>query len=246
MKRVSILFIIMLLAISHGYADTDQADYWDKVRQMDEMAERFKAETGFTGSISYDLNRMCFGSYEGNFAGIQITAEADTASFRSAFEQILDKVLPYTFAKREQLVRSRITNMSGIIVTDYYQQVNGYRVEGIGRLSIAYEVGRNAFAIGNGTVELPEGDVIAIITPEQAEEIALRDMNDERYSISKVFDLAFSSEGSETYYLAYFVVVSSVIDGDLDLYTYWIDAQTGLVRKSCVAPRYKSDMGSLY
>src|SRR5690554_6929080 len=187
MKTKAMITLLLLLICTMVFASEDAGDAAEharKTRELNQLAERFKAETGFTGKISTDTNRMCLGYYEGKFADIQITAEADTASFRSAFEQILDKVLPYTFAKREQLVRSRITNIHGIIRTVYYQQVNGYRVEGIGRLSIDYEVGRNAFAIGNGTVELPEGDVSAMISKEAAEGIALSDMNDAKYQSS--------------------------------------------------------------
>ena len=171
MKQLTLIFIVLLLAISSAYADgypAEEAEHWEKVRQMDQLAERFKAETGFTGYISHDISRMCFGYYQGKFTGIQITATADTASFRAAFDQILDRVLPYTFAKREQLTQSRINDNLGIIQTDYYQQVNGYRVEGIGRLTINYEIGRNAFAIGNGTVELPDNDVMQALSYEDA------------------------------------------------------------------------------
>jgi len=241
MKAKLLITILLLLICTAIFASEDHFDaeeYERKTQELNQLAERFKAETGFEGKISTDTNRMCLGYYEGKFADIQIIAEADTASIRSAFEKILDKVLPYTFAKREQLVRSRITNIHGRIKTEYYQQVNGYRVEGIGKLSIVYEVGRNAFAIGNGTVELPEGDVSAIITPEEAERIAIVDKKDDRYRVSKVYDLCLSNEGSETYYLAYFVVVSSVTDENLKEYSYWIDAQTGLIRKTCVTPRY--------
>ncbi len=231
MKKIELFIITMLFVISYAYADgyrTDE-DHWEKVRQMDEMAERFKAETGFTGSISYDLNMMCIGYYEGKFADIQITAEADTASFRSAFEQILDKVLPYTFAKRDQLVRSRITNIHGIIETVYYQQVNGYRVEGIGRLSIAYEVGRNAFAIGNGTVELPEGDVRVIITEEQAFQIARSEFektdlcNENTPPWRHKSQIQFKSRQIGDIRLPYRLCWRIVFPGRL----YYIDAETG-------------------
>ncbi|MCB5259194.1 MAG: hypothetical protein LHW48_01780, partial [Candidatus Cloacimonetes bacterium] len=152
---ITILLILLGTAIFASEDPFDAEEYVRKTQELNQLAERFKAETGFRGNVSYDLNRMCLGYYEGKFADIQITAEADTASFRTAFEQIMDKVLPYTFARREQLARTRITNMHGRIKTVYYQQVNGYRVEGAAKLSIAYESGRNAFAIGNGTVELP-------------------------------------------------------------------------------------------
>ena len=200
MKQVTLIFIVLLMAIAFVYADggssAEQAEHWEKVRQLDQLAEGFKAETGFTGRILTSTERMLLYYYEGRFADIQITAEADTASFRAAFERILDKVLPYTFAKHEQLSRSRITNNLGRIKTEYYQQINGYRVEGAGRLSIVYETGRNGFAIGNGTVELPE-EVTINISLAQAIENAKEVYNSD-YKFDK--SVKFSDPKTELLY----------------------------------------------
>jgi len=174
MVRIVLAFIIILLGISYGYADgfpSEEDERQAKECQLDQVADRFKAETGFRGEINYDTNRMCLGFLEGKFADIQITANADTASFRVVFEQILDKVLPYTFAKREHLSRSKISKQTGYIRAVYFQQINGYRVEGAGKLTIVYEVGRNGFRISNGSVELPENITINI-SLEQAVKIA--------------------------------------------------------------------------
>jgi hypothetical protein len=227
MKTKAMITIMLLLICTAIFASEDAsnaAEHARKTQELNQLAERFKAETGFEGKISADTNRMCLGYYEGRFADIQITAEADTASFRSAFEQILDKVLPYTFAQRDQLVRSRITNIHGRIKTEYYQQVNGYRVEGIGRLSIAYEVGRNAFAIGNGTVELPDG-VRINITRDRAISIAIDYFKDqvnppEHKLVPYVIDdLRFHNPNKMSYSLKYIIYL-----GD---YVYYVDASTG-------------------
>ena len=175
MKRVLIIAILTLLAISSGFADgypAEEAEHWEKVRQLEQLADRFKAETGFTGSIESSTERMRLSFFEGRFSGIQITADADTATFRAAFEQILDKVLPYTFAKREQLTSSRITHNQRTIETDYYQQINGYRVEGAGRISFNYEKEYNRLEIGNGTVVLPETDALPTLSYKDAVQIA--------------------------------------------------------------------------
>ncbi len=175
MRRISLAIIILLLAISYGYAETNTAgetEHTAKVRQLDQLAEKFKAETGFRGEISLHTEKMCLGVYEGKFADIQITADADTASFRAVFELILDKVLPYTFAKREHLTRAKISKDTGYVRAVYIQQVNGYRVEGTGKLTIVYEVGRNRFRISNGTVELPAEPLGEIITEAEAYQMA--------------------------------------------------------------------------
>jgi len=230
MKRVSILFIIMLLAISHGYADANQADHWDKVRQLDELAERFKAETGFTGEVMHSTTTMRLYVYRGNFPDISFTADGDTIAFRQACEGIISKVLPNSQANSNQLSMSRISKSVRGYTTDYIQQVGGYRVEGLGFIVITYEEGRKRFSIGDNTVDLPEGDVSAMISKEAAEQIALIEKNDEHYIHAKCLNLFYSNEGSTHYYLAYLVIISSDNSPLYDDVLYWIDAMTGDVK----------------
>jgi hypothetical protein len=176
MRRYLLVIVILLLGIWYDYAEgfnTGLTEYAEIVRTLDQLADKFKAETGFRGEIKYNLEKMRLGFFEGKFADIQITADADTSAFRDVFEQILTKVLPYTFAKREQFSRSKITNNLGRVKTVYYQQINGYRVEGAGWLSIVYETGRNSFVIGNTTVELPNEPLREIITEAEAYQLAL-------------------------------------------------------------------------
>jgi hypothetical protein len=235
MKIKTILVILLLMSFSLIFASENptETEHWEKVRQLDQLAERFKVETGFRGSIETSTERMCLGYYEGKFADIQITADADTTSFRAAFERILDKILPYTYAKREQLSRSKITNNLGRIKTEYFQQVNGYRVEVAGKLSIVYETGRNGFAIGNSTVQLPGSIEDSIISEKEAQQIALREMKDDRYQTARVLRTKYSNVSSDSYYLAHVICVSNKeipLFGD---YIIWLDAVTGKVmRKS--------------
>jgi len=238
MKRITFIFFILLLGISSACADgnpAEAAEHWEKVRQMDELAERFKAETGFTGSIQHNLERMRLSYFEGKFAGIQITADADTASFRAAFEQILNKVLPYTYAKREHLTRSRITNNLGRIKTEYYQQINGYRVEGAGTLSIVYETGRYGFAIGNGTVELPSNEVSPVLRYEEAVKIT-KNYYSKNLGYPEDIDINPATKTiafvgvSNKYELCYVLGIPDPNPNTFNDYTIVIDAVTGQVR----------------
>ena len=244
MKRYfhCIFFLSLMVVPLMGIPYEQTEEYTQKQAILNERAVRFKAETGFTGDVGHSTRTMRLHTYRGNFSGIHFSAEADTIAFRQACESIVQKILPFSPANRMQLSMSRITKSVRGYTTNYYQQVNGYRVEGAGFIMITYEEGRKRFSIGDNTVELPDGDVSAIITPEEAERIAIVDKKDDRYRVSKVYDLCLSNEGSGTYYLAYFVVVSSVTDENLKEYSYWIDAQTGLIRKTCVTPRYESDV----
>jgi len=170
MKKIELFIITMLFVISYAYADgyrTDE-DHWEKVRQLDEMAERFKAETGFTGNINYGYERMRLGSFEGNFSDIQFSADEDTIAFRQACERIVEKILPLSPANRMQLSMSRISKSVSGFTTDYIQQVGGYRVEGSGFIVITYEEGRKRFSIGDNTVDLPGNNPTPVLTYEEA------------------------------------------------------------------------------
>jgi len=229
-KALVTMLLLLLCAMIFASEDaSDAAEHARKTQELNQLAERFKAETGFTGRINYGYERMRLGSFEGNFSDIPFTTEADTIAFRQACERIVDKILPYSPANRSQLSKSRITKQWGGYTTDYYQQVGGYRVEGAGFIMITYEEGRKRFSIGDNTVELPDVDVSAMISKEAAEGIALSDMNDAKYQSSRTVSIYYTNRGSDTYYLAYFVCVgtdSNPIFGD---YFYLIDSMTGRV-----------------
>ena len=231
MKIKTILVILLLMSFSLILASEDSADaeHWEKVRQLDQLAERFKAETGFTGNVNYYYEGMKLQSYEGKFADIPFYADADTTSFRQACDRVLDKILPYSCASRNQLSMSRISKSSGYISTDYYQQVNGYRVEGSGFIVITYDVGRSRFDIGDNSVELPEVDIKSMITNSDAESIALSDKNDSRYKKAKVKSIFYTNLGSDKYYLAYFICVSDDSNPIFGDYSYYIDVSNGKV-----------------
>jgi hypothetical protein len=231
-KAFLVALLFMSLFVVHAFGEVTDAEYWEKVRQLDQLAERFKAETGFTGNVSYYFERMELQSYEGKFADIPFSADADTISFRLACNRILDKIIPYSFAKRSKLSMSRISSRTGYISTDFYQLVNGYRVEGYGFIVITYDAGRYRFDIGDNTVELPDEPLGNIISQREAEMIALKDMNDEHYILAKVYNLFYSKEGSDLYYLAYLVIVDSNNSPLYESYVYWIDAINGRIKKS--------------
>jgi hypothetical protein len=233
MKKAVISFILALFLVSLGYAyDTpENSDHWEKVHQLNQLGEKFKAETGFTGTIDNDVNRMCLGYMEGRFSDISISADADTSAFRDVFEHILDKILPYTYAKPENLTMGNIGSQWGITRTRYYQQVGGFRVEGAGFIAITYESGRNGFSIGNGTVELPEEDTDPIITPEEAKQIALNSMNSEKYKDAQVLKIVFSNANSNVYYLAYVVCAEDKARPFFGDFIFWIDAVTGQIMR---------------
>ncbi len=226
--RVMIILMLILLctAIFASEDPSDAAEHERKTQELNQLAERFKAETGFTGSINYGYERMRLGSFEGNFSDIQYSADEDTIAFRQACERIVEKILPLSPANRMQLSMSRISKSVRGYTTDYYQQVNGYRVEGAGFIVITYEEGRKRFSIGDNTVELPDVDVSAIITLEEAIRIAnlvYFKSSNPRVQPRKV-TLEFTNgknQNNKNYYLCYNLYMGTVV---------CVDAVTGDVR----------------
>jgi hypothetical protein len=226
MKTKAIVVVLLLMFIFNVpvYGGDTEAEHWEKVRQMEQLAERFKAETGFTGNVDYYLERMKLGSYEGKFADIPFSADADTTTFRQACNRVLDKILPYSFAKRSQLSMSRITRQWGYTRTNYYQLVNGYGVEGYGFIVITYDAGRNRFDIGDGAVELPD-NVVVSVSSDQAINMA-KEFHSANYQIQlkdivpyEIIDLKMCNPDETGYKLMYIVHIP-----DID---YYIDARTG-------------------
>ncbi|MFB3845380.1 MAG: hypothetical protein ACE14O_06510 [Candidatus Cloacimonadaceae bacterium] len=193
MGRIVLAFIILLLVISYGYADglpSEEAERQAKERQMEQVAVRFKAETGFRGEINYDFERMKLGSYEGKFVDIPFAADADTTAFRQVSNRILDKILPYSLAKRNQLSMIMIKRQGNYTSTDYFQMVNGHRVEGSGFIVITYDAGRNRFDIGDNTAELPDEPLGEIITEAEAYQLAF-----DQYKKSELYDQKYPARG---------------------------------------------------
>ena len=170
--KTRVLVALLLLAICTViYASEDINDpelYWRKTQEMNQLAERFKAETGFTGEVAHGLKTMRLHTYRGRFSDIPFTADADTTAFREACERIVEKLLPYSPAKRRQLSMCRISKQWGSYTTDYKQQVGGYQVEGSGFLMITYDAGRKHFSIGDNTVELPSEGISPVLSYDEA------------------------------------------------------------------------------
>ncbi len=172
MKRVSILFIIMLLAISYGYANGNQADHREKVRQMDEMAERFKAETGFTGRVDRDNQRSCLSYFRGNFPDVSFPDQPDTLAMRQAFDAIVSKIMPHIGCEGLTLTKTRIGYNTSGVSTTYQQLVHGYSFEHSGFIGIGYSRDSDDVTISNAIVYKSIPPVCVNYTFAEAIEIA--------------------------------------------------------------------------
>ncbi|MFA5667187.1 MAG: hypothetical protein WC944_09400, partial [Candidatus Cloacimonadaceae bacterium] len=221
---VALLLLAICTAIYASEESTDAAERWRKTQELNQMANRFKAETGFEGRVLHSTETMRLHVYRGNFPSVSFTADGDTTAFRQACEMIVEKILPNSPANRKQLSMSRISKSGRGYTTDYSQQVNGYRVEGAGYIMITFEEGRKYFSIGDNTVELPD-DVQVNIARERAISIAIDYFKDqinppEHKLVPYVIDdLRFHNPNKMNYSLKYIIYL-----GD---YVYYVDASTG-------------------
>jgi hypothetical protein len=169
--RVLLALLLMMMTFTAIYASEDPTDnevYLQKTRELKALSERFKAETGFVGRIDYNYNEMRLQSFDGVFSDIKIVAAEDTLALRSSFDTILTKLLPFSMAPRDQLVKSHIGRRGSAYATDYVQIVNGYKVEGAGFISIRYFPDTEKFSIGICTVNVPNTPTQVNITKADA------------------------------------------------------------------------------
>jgi hypothetical protein len=173
--KIFIAILLLLMAISTIYASedpTEQAEYLQKKQQLDLLAERFKAETGFKGDIETNFEHMKLSRFTGNFDDIDMTNVRDSVAFRQVCNTVISKLLPFIGAKSEQLTPGRINVDSHQIDTRYYQIVNGYKEESGGYLNIYYLCEQKRFGILNVTAEISSELLGKVISQEEAFRIA--------------------------------------------------------------------------
>jgi len=169
-----IMLGVLLAMFMILYANEDPSEttgYDQKKQELDQLAQRFKADTGFKGEIESYPEQMRLARFTGNFTDIDMSNVRDSVAFRQVCNSIINKLLPYIEAENEQLVPGRINVDSDQMGTRYYQIVNGYRIDGGGYLNVYYLYEQNRFGILNVTanikqltsnVNLNEQDAISI------------------------------------------------------------------------------------
>jgi hypothetical protein len=221
-----LLMVVPLLGLP--YEQTEE--YNQKQAILNERAARFKAETGFVGDISYNLQGMQFSTISGSFKEIEVTAPQDTVFMRSVFDHVVSKVMPYISAREGQLscskVRSNI-NGSGVI---YWQNVNGYSIEGGGgSLRIHYSLATYQLSVNNGTVDISSDPVSINLTLEQAISLVQEKVFDGaevKPTNPRIAYVPIDNENGQAYYLCHILTNQG--------YTVFVDVSEPIIRK--VAP----------
>ncbi|HQM17509.1 MAG: hypothetical protein WC535_02495 [Candidatus Cloacimonas sp.] len=225
------LFYLLLMVVPLlGIPFEQTEEYNQKQAILNERAARFKAETGFVGDISYNLQGMQFSTISGSFKEIEVTAPQDTVFMRSVFDHVVSKVMPYISAREGQLscskVRSNI-NGSGVI---YWQNVNGYSIEGGGgSLRIHYSLATYQLSVNNGTVDISSDPVSINLTLEQAISLVQEKVFDGaevKPTNPRIAYVPIDNENGQAYYLCHILTNQG--------YTVFVDVSEPIIRK--VAP----------
>ncbi len=159
-----LLIAIPLLGIP--YEQTEE--YAQKQAFLNERAARFKAETGFEGSIAYNYQTMTFSSMIGNFKGIEIATPQDTTAMQLIFTQLVSIISPYLAASKEDLQYELLLFNERRSTARYRQIINGYEINGSGWLSISYMIELNKILVTDSTVPIRTDSISPSVKRERA------------------------------------------------------------------------------
>jgi len=237
-----LLMVFPLMGIP--YEQTEE--YAQKQAVLDERAARFKAETGFVGDISYNLQSMQFTTISGSFKDIEVTAPQDTVFMRSVFDQVVSKVMPYISAREGQLKSGKVvSNVLGTRVI-YWQKVNGFSIEGGGgSLRIHYSLATRQLSVNNGTVDISSDPISINLSLEQAIRLVQEKVFDGaevKPTNPRIAYVPIDNENGQAYYLCHILTNQG--------YTVFVDVSEPIIRK--VAPNLISRsfnvnvLGNLY
>jgi len=224
-----LLAMFMILYASDDPSETTRDD--QKKQELDQLAQRFKAETGFEGEIETIPSAMRLGVIKGNFHSVQITATLDTLEIRKAFDSVITTILPFIRAPREQLSLTAIYKRDIGFTTDYIQLINGYKLQGVGFIRITMNQKLRKFKLTDSTVIAKANQVNDVITPDKAKRIALEDYISgapypKAYPVDTIapmpgYGLVYSNRYTEEFTLVYIITLNN------SSYSYYIDAGTG-------------------
>jgi hypothetical protein len=230
MKTKAMITIMLLLICTAIFASEDAsnaAEHARKTQELNQLAERFKAETGFEGYIGYNLQSMQFSTISGNFMDIEVTAPQDTLFMRSVFDQVVSKVMPYISARDGQLKSGKVVSNELGSGTIYWQKVNGYSIEGGGgTLRISYNLATQKLNVNNGTVDISSDPISINLSLEQAISLVQEKVFDGaevKPTNPRIAYVPIDNENGQAYYLCYVLTNQG--------YTVFVDVSEPIIRK---------------
>jgi len=87
MKAKALIMLMLILLCTAIFASEDPNDATEharKTQELNQLADRFRAETGFEGDITFNHQDMKFSQLYGTFKDIHFTAHHDTMSAEGA------------------------------------------------------------------------------------------------------------------------------------------------------------------
>lgn len=192
MNAKALVTMLLLLLCTMIFASEDAGDTADhelKTQELNQLAERFKAETGFNGDISFNHNDMKISQIKGSFRSIQMKATQDTALAMGVIDQVQQIVTPFISAREGQLFPKGVYNNEYTISRKWEQKVNGYKVHPGGYLYIAYNIPTDEFVVTDATADISNDPVPMNISQEEAKQILINEyrkseFNDEQRGFS--------------------------------------------------------------
>ncbi|MDD2227796.1 MAG: hypothetical protein PHY48_00105 [Candidatus Cloacimonetes bacterium] len=178
MKTRVFLAILLLVVVAILYCSDDpneNAEYQRKTRELKALSERFKAETGFEGDISYNLQKAKFSILHGTFYNIQLKDPQNEELAERALDQVMLTMSPFTSAREGQLFPLNIESNQSAVSKKWEQRVNGYGVYPGGYIRIAYNISTNEFVISDATADIPNTPIPINISKDDAKEIMINE-----------------------------------------------------------------------
>lgn len=227
--RVSIVLLLMLMTFSAIYASEDTGEMNEneaKKLELQRLQTIFETSTNATGEVKYDSSNHNWSYFSGKFRDINSITQNDSIYARQIFDDILDRILPFTLAQKAHLSKHKVIFNSSSITTVYRQSANGYRVVNGGSISMAYWSEESRFSIGNSTVEIPEGAPEINITKEQAIDIVFNKQTEDFViaDARRLTRLVYACNWETTTKQAFLCYV--VPDREYNIY---VDARTGII-----------------
>ncbi|HOH98713.1 MAG TPA: T9SS type A sorting domain-containing protein [Candidatus Cloacimonadota bacterium] len=189
MKTQALIMLLLMLICTAIFASenpSDAAEYARKTQELNDRADRFKAETGFEGDITYNHQYMNFSQLYGTFNDIHLTAPCDTVLAGQALDQIMLRFTPFTLARESQLVLSRHEHSRYMVTKIWKQVVNGYSVHPGGIISVSYNIDTQEFIINDATVDIPNTPIPINISKEDAKQIMINEYKKSEYYNGRV------------------------------------------------------------
>jgi hypothetical protein len=246
---ITILLLLLRTAIFASEDHFDAEEYERKTQELNQLAERFKAETGFEGDITFNHQYMKFSQLYGTFNDIHLTAPCDTVLAGQALDQIMLRFTPFTFAREGQLVLSRHEHSRYMVTKIWKQVVNGYSVHPGGIISVSYNIDTQEFIINDATVDIPNTPIPINISKEDAKQIMIneyRKSDDFNYRITgssrepSIGYLNLSSDGTRSPYRLYWSMGIFLDWYCVDVETLQVYHRKALVERSSYSVKGKT------